>query len=114
MQVGAPIELQFGEHWDLMTATGSSWFSGTISRIASSCDYALITLDQAVGYAGESTVRLLAMPRYEGQSLTPTTESIICGLIAADDLLIARFSQLQPRNLASWFQAIGTLKMRAT
>ena len=114
MKTGEPVELQLSEHWDVVTATGPSWIPGTILKIAPDYDYAFVTLDKAVAYAGQSTAKLLATPRYEKHLLTPTTDRLICNFIAADDLLIEQLSGHTLRQLTSWFQAIGTLKVGPT
>ena len=96
MHVGASVQVQFSEPWDLVSAVGSDWFSGTISKIALDHESALIMLESPINYAGEVAALLVAMPRYKEQALTPETESI------------------EPRKVTSWFQAIGTLEVANT
>jgi hypothetical protein len=114
MHVGALVKLQFSEHWDLVSAVGSDWFPGTISKIAPDHDSALIALESPIDYVGQGATLLLATPRYKKHSLTPEMESCICGFVAVDNSMVARFADIEPRKITSWFQAIGTLEVANT
>jgi hypothetical protein len=96
----------------LVTQIGDRPFRASIRKIAHDGDSALINLDLPIVYQGQTTTGLIATPRHQDASFNELTNHLVCGLIAANAVLVENFDRIKPRTLTSWFQAIGTITQR--